>query len=69
MMRAAPAQPPGPVILNLFQDPSRVPLGGLGSRATVQPGCLATARAGVAARWTLKQVQGDDQGKEALSCD
>jgi hypothetical protein len=54
---------PTSVILNLFQDPSPGlrPSGqdeGSGAAARGQPGFAC------AARWTLKQVQGDGDGKD-----
>ena len=56
---------PNLVTLNLFQGPSGRNCGVI--RRGIHPtGRLAAARSGQAAKWALKQVQGDEQGKAAI---
>ena len=50
-----------PVTLNLFQGPSGRTLSSL-RRGGIVASSLATRRSGNGVKWTLKQVQGDDNG-------
>ena len=50
-----------PVTLNLFQGPSGHKRGAI-RRETHPTVWLATTRSGRGAKWTLKQVQGDEFG-------
>ena len=59
MMTTTTPTPTTPVTLNLFQGPSGRKLGA--HRIATQPTVwLASARSGCGAKWTLKQVQGDE---------
>ena len=50
-----------PVTLNLFQGPSGR-TGGANRTGTLATGLLAAQHFGWGAKWTLKQVQGDETG-------
>ena len=61
MMFSCSSNQTNPVTLNSFQGPAvREPRAD--RRRTVPTGLLAKARTGLGAKWTLKQVQGDEIG-------
>jgi hypothetical protein len=55
-----------PVILNLFQDPSRIPTRRFQLEAN-RADCFAPAHSGQAAEWILKQVQDDEKSSTDLN--
>ncbi len=65
LKRCVRPAPINPVTLNLFQGPSGRKRGAIGRGAHLTAR-LATQASGRGAKWTLKQVQGDDIGKAGL---